>query len=47
LVSVFLLLLTLPVLAGAITILLVDRNFNGGFFDSSLGGNSLVFQHLF
>jgi cytochrome c oxidase subunit 1 len=47
LVSVFLLLLTLPVLAGAITILLVDRNFNGSFFDSSFGGNPLVFQHLF
>jgi cytochrome c oxidase subunit 1 len=47
LVSVFLLLLTLPVLAGAVTLLLVDRNFNGNFFDRTGGGNPLVFQHLF
>jgi heme/copper-type cytochrome/quinol oxidase subunit 1 len=27
--------------------LLTDRNFNTSFFDSSLGGNPLVYQHLF
>jgi heme/copper-type cytochrome/quinol oxidase subunit 1 len=47
LVTILLLIITLPVLAGAITMLLMDRNFNGSFFEVSLGGNSLVFQHLF
>jgi len=39
--------LSLPVLAGAITILLFDRNINSSFFDTSNGGNPLVFEHLF
>jgi len=46
-VTVFLLILSIPVLACGVTINLFDRNVNRGFFKPQLGGNVLMFQHLF
>jgi cytochrome c oxidase subunit 1 len=47
LVTATLILLATPVLTAGLIALFVDRNYGGSFFDPSVGGNPILWQHIF
>src|SRR5919106_1265461 len=47
LVTQTLILLATPVLTAGLIALFIDRNYGGSFFDPALGGNPVLWQHLF
>ncbi|HUG46915.1 MAG TPA: cytochrome c oxidase subunit I [Candidatus Limnocylindria bacterium] len=47
LVTSVLLLFAVPVLTAGLVMLFIDRNYGGGFFDPALGGNPILWQHIF
>jgi len=47
LVTSVLLLFAVPVLTAGLMMLFIDRNYGGGFFDPALGGNPILWQHVF
>ncbi len=47
LVTAVLILLATPVLTAGLIALFIDRNYGGSFFDPSVGGNPILWQHIF
>ncbi|MGH2632192.1 MAG: cytochrome c oxidase subunit I, partial [Tepidiformaceae bacterium] len=47
LITALLQLMATPVLASGLSMLFIDRNFGGGFFDPTRGGNPLLWQNVF
>ena len=47
LVTSVLLLFAVPVLTSGLIMLYIDRNYGGGFFDPAVGGNPILWQHVF
>jgi cytochrome c oxidase subunit I len=47
LVTAVLILLATPVLTAGLIALFIDRNYGGSFFDPTLGGNPVLWQHIF
>jgi cytochrome c oxidase subunit 1 len=47
LVTSVLLLFAVPVLTSGLMMLFIDRHYGGGFFDPALGGNPVLWQHIF
>jgi cytochrome c oxidase subunit I len=47
LVTSVLLLFAIPVLTAGFMMLFIDRHYGGGFFDPALGGNPVLWQHVF
>ncbi len=47
LVTSVLLIFAMPVLTAGFMMLFIDRHYGGGFFDPALGGNPVLWQHVF
>jgi cytochrome c oxidase subunit 1 len=47
LVTATLILLATPVLTAGLIALFIDRNYGGSFFDPTVGGNPILWQHIF
>jgi cytochrome c oxidase subunit I len=47
LVTATLIMLATPVLTAGLIALFIDRNYGGSFFDPSVGGNPVLWQHIF
>ncbi len=46
-VTSVLLLFSIPVVTAGLVMIYIDRNYGGGFFEPSLGGNPILWQHVF